>query len=58
MEYSGLGTGPEGSEHLGFCTQVAIFDRISPGKDCPVDPIDEELQPMPYAEVNQLSVLP
>eukprot|EP00057_Strongylocentrotus_purpuratus_P013277 XP_011667751.1 PREDICTED: uncharacterized protein LOC589300 [Strongylocentrotus purpuratus] len=51
VEYSGLGTGPEGSEHLGFCTQVAILDRISPSKDCLAESTDEDLQMMPYAEV-------
>ncbi|XP_041464358.1 uncharacterized protein LOC121415242 isoform X2 [Lytechinus variegatus] len=51
VEYSGLGAGPVGSEHLGFCTQVAIFKRVSCDQDSPVEPVDEDLQPMPYEEV-------
>nr|XP_054756494.1 small RNA 2'-O-methyltransferase-like [Lytechinus pictus] len=51
VEYSGLGAGPVGSEHLGFCTQVAIFNRVSCDQGSPVEPVDEDLQPMPYEEV-------
>ncbi|XP_077987051.1 small RNA 2'-O-methyltransferase-like [Glandiceps talaboti] len=27
VTYSGVGSGPEGSEHLGYCSQIAIFTR-------------------------------
>ncbi|XP_072166868.1 uncharacterized protein [Diadema setosum] len=47
VEYSGLGTGPEGSEHLGSCTQIALFSRRlqSPQKTAPPSDKDESLQP-------------
>ncbi|XP_072111870.1 small RNA 2'-O-methyltransferase [Mobula birostris] len=28
VEFTGVGKGPEGSESLGFCTQIAVFRRV------------------------------
>ena len=30
VTFDGIAPGPEGSEHLGCCSQVAVFERISP----------------------------
>ncbi|XP_019640794.1 PREDICTED: small RNA 2'-O-methyltransferase-like [Branchiostoma belcheri] len=33
VTFHGIGTGPEGSEHLGCCTQMAIFERLQTSHD-------------------------
>ncbi|XP_035684937.1 small RNA 2'-O-methyltransferase-like [Branchiostoma floridae] len=33
VTFHGIGTGPEGTEHLGCCTQMAIFERLETPQD-------------------------
>ncbi|KAI8518044.1 Small RNA 2'-O-methyltransferase [Branchiostoma belcheri] len=33
VTFHGIGTGPEGSKHLGCCTQMAIFERLQTSHD-------------------------
>ncbi len=28
VRYTGVGQGPTGTEHLGTCTQIAVFERL------------------------------
>ena len=42
--YDGIGKGPEGSEHLGFCSQMAIFTREGEALDS-VDGFKEDSTP-------------
>ncbi|XP_078382520.1 small RNA 2'-O-methyltransferase-like [Oculina patagonica] len=43
VTFDGIAPGPEGSEHLGCCSQVAVFERISPSI-----PTDESEIGQPY----------
>ncbi|XP_066293558.1 small RNA 2'-O-methyltransferase-like [Branchiostoma lanceolatum] len=44
VTFHGIGTGPEGTEHLGCCTQMAIFER----KQTPYDENSTVLWGTPY----------
>ena len=29
VKYTGVGKGPDGTEHLGMCTQIGVFERLN-----------------------------
>jgi len=52
VTFDGIAPGPEGTEHLGCCSQVAVFERISSSV-----PTDESGIGQPYNLVLLLSIL-
>lgn len=51
VTFDGIAPGPEGTEHLGCCSQVAVFERISSSV-----PTDESGIGQPYNLVQPLNI--
>lgn len=53
VTYSGVGSGPPGTEHLGHCSQMAVFVKKSTETDTDNTAISTEECQQPYKLVRE-----
>ena len=56
VRYTGVGAGPDGTEHLGMCSQIAVFERdiIGEDNDDSVQRETNEADSLPYDVVGNI----